>query len=109
LLRWTEDQGQKQRLSKYGVLSFWCSIFLVFDFVSVFSFSCLFLTFPHISQAIEAWRVTWAFCASMSERFLRVLAQHVIRHASMGTPCFLRGDRRSDGFFWLLFLAVEKK
>ena len=49
------------------------------------------------------------FLRQLFERLLRVLAQHVSRHASMGTPCLLRGDRRSDGFFWLLFLADEKK
>jgi len=27
----------------------------------------------------------------------------------MGTPCFLRGAWRSDGLFWVLFLAAEKK
>ena len=70
---------------------------------------CFLVFLYHISQAIEGCRLTWAFCASMSERLLRVLAQHVSRYASMGTPCLLRGDRRSDGFFWLLFLAAEKK
>jgi len=49
------------------------------------------------------------FLRQLSERFLRVLAQHVIRHASMGTPCPLRGAWRSDGLFWLLFWAVAKK
>ena len=46
------------------------------------------LTFNPPLQAIEAVLLSWAFCASMSERLLRVLAQHDNGAVSMGTPAF---------------------
>ena len=83
------------------------------SFFYVLLSSYLLLTLPRISQAIEAGRVTWAFCASLSEPtcFSWVSSGAACYPSCLnGNPCaFYRGARRSDGLFWVLFLAAEKK
>ena len=51
-------------------------------------------------------------CVEMTkpeEKECFLVSLYHISQAIEGCPCLLRGDRRSDGFFWLLFLAAEKK
>ena len=81
--------------------------------LSFFIFSFFLLILPRISQAIAVLPVSWAFCENcLSARVFyrgRVFSQHDSGNTAMGTPCFLRGARRSDGLFWVLFLAAAKK
>ena len=66
-----------------------------FLFVCVvrFVFFLILLIFLPPQQAIEAVPPSWVFCASMSERSLRVLAQHDGGPVLMGIPVFFTGTQ----------------
>ena len=49
------------------------------------------------------------FLRQLSERLLRVLAQHDNTTTSMGTPVSLQGRSLRGGLFWVLFWAVAKE
>ena len=74
-------------MSVIGVVLFLCSVFC-------FCLLFLFLTFFHLSQAIEAVQVSWAFCENcLSPQVFcgRVFSQHGSANTSMGTPVLFTG------------------
>jgi hypothetical protein len=52
--------------------------------------------------------VNMSFLRQLSERLLRVLAQHVYNTISLGTPCFLRGVAVVAAFSGYSFGLLQK-